>query len=117
MITRRAAAQLFATTAVAAALGATGAVPAFAADKVVKVGVDLSLTGADAQGATREKDAIQMAFDAANQANAVPGYTFERADAGRRHRDRRPVRSGPGGHQRRARWCPTAAWSPRSARR
>ena len=77
MITRRAAAQLLATTAVTAALGAAGAAPARAADKVVKIGVDLSLTGADAQGAIREKDGIQMAFDAANQANAVPGYTFE----------------------------------------
>jgi len=77
MITRRAAAQLLATTAVTAALGAAGAAPARAANKVVKIGVDLSLTGADAQGAIREKDGIQMAFDAANQANAVPGYTFE----------------------------------------
>ena len=77
MITRRAAAQLFATTAVTAALGAAGAGGPPAAAKVVKVGVDLSLTGADAQGATREKDAIQMAFDAANQGNAVPGYQFE----------------------------------------
>jgi branched-chain amino acid transport system substrate-binding protein len=74
MITRRAAAQLLATTALSAALGATSA---RAADKVVKIGVDLSLTGADAQGAIREKDAIQMAFDAANQGNAVPGVTFE----------------------------------------
>jgi len=77
MITRRAAAQLLATTAVTAALGAAGAAPARAANKVVKIGVDLSLTGADAQGAIREKDGIQMAFDAANQGNAVPGYTFE----------------------------------------
>src|SRR5208282_3551639 len=77
MITRRAAAQLFATTAVTAALGAAGAAPARAADKVVKIGVDLSLTGADSQGAIKVKDATQMAFDAANQGNAVPGYTFE----------------------------------------
>ena len=77
MITRRAAAQLFATTAMTAALGAAGAAPARAANKVVKIGVDLSLTGADAQGAIKDKDAIQMAFDAANQGNAVPGYTFE----------------------------------------
>jgi branched-chain amino acid transport system substrate-binding protein len=77
MITRRAAAQLFATTAVIAALGATGAGSAQAADKVVKIGVDLSLTGADSQGAIKVKDATQMAIDAANQGNAVPGYTFE----------------------------------------
>jgi branched-chain amino acid transport system substrate-binding protein len=77
MITRRAAAQLLATTAVTAALGATGAAPARAADKVVKIGLDASLTGADAQSAIKVKDATQMAIDAANQGNAVPGYTFE----------------------------------------
>jgi branched-chain amino acid transport system substrate-binding protein len=74
MITRRAAAQLFATTAAAAALGATGISVANAASKVVSVGVDLSLTGADAAGAIRVRNAVTMAFDAANQANAVPGY-------------------------------------------
>src|SRR5271157_1405679 len=77
MITRRAAAQLLATAAITAALGAAGAAPARADDKVVKIGVDLSLTGADSQGAIKVKDATQMAFDAANQGNAVPGYKFE----------------------------------------
>jgi len=42
-----------------------------------RFGLDESLTGTDAQSATREKDAMQMAFDAANQDNAVPGYRFE----------------------------------------
>ena len=74
MLTRRATAQLLATTAIAAALGG---VPAFAADKVVKIGIDLSLTGANSQGAGRVKNAIVMAFDAANQGNTVPGYKFE----------------------------------------
>src|SRR5450755_1772523 len=74
MLTRRATAQLLATTAVAAALGS---VPAFAADKVVKIGIDLSLTGADSQGAGRVKNAIVMAFDAANQGNAIAGYKFD----------------------------------------
>jgi len=77
MITRRAAAQLLATTAVTAALGAAGAAPARADNKVLKIGLDCSLTGADAQGAIKVRDATQMAFDAANQGNAVPGYTFE----------------------------------------
>jgi branched-chain amino acid transport system substrate-binding protein len=77
MITRRAAAQLLTTTAIAAAIGAAGAAPARAANKVVKIGLDCSLTGADSQGAIKVKDATQMAFDAANQGNAVPGYTFE----------------------------------------
>jgi branched-chain amino acid transport system substrate-binding protein len=74
MLTRRATAQLLATTAVATALGRA---TAFAADKVIKIGVDLSLTGADSLGASRVRNAIQMAFDAANQASAVPGYQFE----------------------------------------
>ncbi|HVC63123.1 MAG TPA: branched-chain amino acid ABC transporter substrate-binding protein [Acetobacteraceae bacterium] len=76
MITRRAAARLVAGTAFTSAF-ALGSKPGWAADKVVKVGVDLSLTGADAEDATLVKDGIVMAFDGANQGNAVPGYTFE----------------------------------------
>ena len=76
MITRRAAAQLFASTALAGTL-ALGGPAAYAADKVLKVGVDLSLTGADAESATRVRDGILMAFEAANQTNVVPGYKFQ----------------------------------------
>jgi branched-chain amino acid transport system substrate-binding protein len=76
MITRRAAARLLAGTAATAALGATIS-PVQAADKVIKIGVNLSLTGADAESATRVKDGIIMAVDAANKDKAVPGYTFE----------------------------------------
>jgi branched-chain amino acid transport system substrate-binding protein len=72
MITRRAAAQLLAGTAMTAALGAN----AFAANQVVTVGLDLSLTGADAESADRIKDGVVLALDAANQANTVPGYQF-----------------------------------------
>src|SRR6202789_4648079 len=62
-----------------AVVALAGAIPTAgnAADMVIKIGVDLSFTGADARGATLEKNAIQMAIDAANQGNAVPGYTFE----------------------------------------
>jgi branched-chain amino acid transport system substrate-binding protein len=74
MITRRAATGLLAATAVTAA---TGIDAAHAADKVIKIGVDLSLTGADAQAAIKVKDATQMAFDDANAKHVVPGYTFE----------------------------------------
>ena len=74
MLTRRQTAQIFITGAVAAV---TGGVSAQAADKVIKIGVDLSLTGADSQGAARLRNAIVMAFDGANQANAVPGHKFE----------------------------------------
>lgn len=76
MITRRAAARLAAGTAFTAAF-ALGSRPGWAADKVVGVGIDLSLTGADAEDAKRVLDGIQMAFDGANQGNAVPGYTFK----------------------------------------
>ena len=76
MITRRNATSLFAGTAVAAALG-SGLRPALAADKVIKIGADLSLTGADSESATRVKDGIIMAVDAANKDKVVPGYTFE----------------------------------------
>ena len=71
MITRRAAAQLLASTAAAAALGAG---PAAAAEKEVDVGIDLSLTGADADSAVRMRDGAQLAFDNANDAGSIPGY-------------------------------------------
>jgi branched-chain amino acid transport system substrate-binding protein len=76
MITRRSTGRLLAGTAVTAAFG-VGPRAVWAADKVIKVGADLSLTGADAEGATRVKYAIIMAIDAANKANSVPGYKFE----------------------------------------
>ncbi len=75
MITRRAAAQLFASAAAIATLGSAGT--ANAASKVLKVGVDLSLTGADAHSAKLMLDGAQLAFEDANKENAVPGYTFE----------------------------------------
>jgi branched-chain amino acid transport system substrate-binding protein len=76
MITRRAAARLVAGTAMTAVLGGVSQ-PGWAADKVVKIGVDLSLTGADAESAKRVLNGVILAFEAANQGNAVPGYKFE----------------------------------------
>jgi branched-chain amino acid transport system substrate-binding protein len=75
MITRRAAGQLLVSATAVAALGGVNT-KAYAANKVVKVGIDLSLTGADAEDAIRVEHAIQMAIDAANEGGAVPGYTF-----------------------------------------
>lgn len=75
MITRRAAARLAAGSAFTAAF-ALGSRPGWAADKIVTVGVDLSLTGADAEDAQRVLDGVKLAFDGANQGNAVPGYQF-----------------------------------------
>jgi branched-chain amino acid transport system substrate-binding protein len=74
MLTRRATAQLLATTAMAAALGS---VPGFAADKVVKVGLDLSLTGADAESAGRIKNGALMAFEQINAKHEIPGHTLD----------------------------------------
>ncbi|MGH3635929.1 MAG: branched-chain amino acid ABC transporter substrate-binding protein [Acetobacteraceae bacterium] len=74
MITRRATAQLLASVAAAAALGGESAAAA-ATGKVVDVGIDLSLTGADADSAVRMRDGAQLAFDNANDAGSIPGYT------------------------------------------
>ena len=73
MLTRRQTAQAALAAAAAAAFGT----PAFAADKVVKIGMDLSLTGADSEGAVRVRNGIMMAIDGANQGNGVPGVRFE----------------------------------------
>ena len=74
MLTRRAAAQLLATTAVAVTFGG---VSAHAEDKVIKVGLDLSLTGADAESANRIKDGALMAFEEINAKHVIPGYRIE----------------------------------------
>ncbi len=74
MISRRNAIQTAAVLAATAAMGPRGA---RAADKVVKVGVNLSFTGADAENAARIGNGAVMAFEEANAAKAVPGYTFQ----------------------------------------
>jgi branched-chain amino acid transport system substrate-binding protein len=74
MLTRRAAAQLLATTAVAATFGSLAA---HAEDKVIKVGLDLSLTGADAESAARIKNGALMAFEEINAKHEIPGYRIE----------------------------------------
>jgi branched-chain amino acid transport system substrate-binding protein len=73
MLTRREAALSFVVATATATLG----LPARAADKIIKVGMDLSLTGADAEGAIRIRNGIMMAIDAANEANGIPGYKIE----------------------------------------
>ena len=70
MITRRTA-----LTATAATLLASRA--ALAADKVIKVGIDLSFTGADGTNAVRIGNGAILAFEDANAAKAVKGYTFQ----------------------------------------
>ena len=71
-----------------------------AADTVIKVALNLSLTGADAESAARIKNGALMAFDEINDRHEIPGYTDRPADPRRRHRDGRPVRPGTGGDQR-----------------
>jgi branched-chain amino acid transport system substrate-binding protein len=48
-----------------------------AADQVVKVAIELPLTGFVAQGAERIKDAAILAFEEANASRAVPGTRIE----------------------------------------
>jgi len=74
MLTRRAAAQLLATTALAAA---SGGVAAQTADKVIRVGLNLSFTGADAESANRIKNGALMAFDEINAKHEIPGYKLD----------------------------------------
>jgi branched-chain amino acid transport system substrate-binding protein len=73
MVTRRDAALACIAVVAAAMIGT----PAIAADKVVKIGMDLSLTGADSEGAIRIRNGIMMAIDDANEANGIPGYKIE----------------------------------------
>ncbi|HUI34480.1 MAG TPA: branched-chain amino acid ABC transporter substrate-binding protein [Stellaceae bacterium] len=47
---------------------------AFAADKEVTIGINLPLTGADAQAALKIKQGAQMAFDEANAGGGIAGY-------------------------------------------
>jgi branched-chain amino acid transport system substrate-binding protein len=60
--------------AVAAIAVVGGCTAAFAQQKVVKVGITLALTGADAEDATLMKNGAMMAFDEANTDGGVAGY-------------------------------------------
>lgn len=73
MLTRREAAQALIAATAAATLGKT----ALAADKVVKIAMDLSLTGADSEGAQRIKNGFMMAIDGSNEGNGIPGIRLE----------------------------------------
>ena len=64
-------------TMTAVAVAALGARPGLAADKVVKIGVNLSFTGGDAEDAARIGNGAVLAFEEANAAHAVPDYTFQ----------------------------------------
>jgi branched-chain amino acid transport system substrate-binding protein len=70
-ITRRTAVRGAAGLAAAAAFNLR---PVWAADKSVTVGVNLSLTGADAESAKRIENGALMAFDEVNTKGGVNGY-------------------------------------------
>ena len=72
MMTRRSAVGLLAGTALVSTLGG-----ARAADKVVKIGLNFSLTGGDAESAARMRDGALMAIDEANAKGTVKGYKLE----------------------------------------
>ena len=74
MISRRMTFKAAAWIAAAASLGSKAA---WAADKVLKIGINLSFTGADAEGAARIGNGAIIAFEEANAAHAVKGYTFQ----------------------------------------
>ncbi len=75
MLTRRSTFKAAAGIAAAASFGVSQS--AHAADKVIKVGLNLSYTGADALGAQRIANGAQMAFDDANRKKTVKGYVFQ----------------------------------------
>ncbi len=54
-----------------------GLAPAQAAEKSVTIGIDLPLTGADAESATRIKYGAEMAIDEANAKGGVAGYKID----------------------------------------
>jgi branched-chain amino acid transport system substrate-binding protein len=75
MITRRSAASLIAGTALGAALGLPTI--AEADDKVIVIGINLPITGADAAGAKRIMNGALLGIQQANDSSAVPGYTLK----------------------------------------
>ena len=74
MISRRSTFKIAAGAAAAATLTTE---QALAADKVLKIGINLSFTGADAESAARIANGGVLAFDEANAAHTVKGYTFQ----------------------------------------
>jgi branched-chain amino acid transport system substrate-binding protein len=76
MLSRRLLAQRFVISAIVAC-NVIGIEKARAADTVVKVGINLSFTGADAESATRIKNGAVLAFEDANAAHTIPGTTID----------------------------------------
>src|SRR5260221_189009 len=51
-----------------------GPTPAWAQEKSVTIGIELPLTGADADSATRIKNGVMMGIDTINAAGGAAGY-------------------------------------------
>src|SRR5271169_4555502 len=76
MLTRRSLLISLSTTALVGVLaGRSG--PGFAADKTIKIGINLPFTGADAHDAELIKDGALLAIDEANAAGGVAGYKID----------------------------------------
>jgi branched-chain amino acid transport system substrate-binding protein len=71
LFTRR---SVFRLSGASAAAGLHGSTSVFAADKSVTIGIDLSLTGADAETAVRIRDGFDLAIDEANAKGGADGY-------------------------------------------
>ena len=74
LFTRR---SVFRLTGASAAAGLLGSTSVFAAGKSVTIGIDLSLTGADAETAVRIKDGFDLAIDEANAKGGADGYHLD----------------------------------------
>ncbi len=74
MISRR---STFKAAAGAVAAATLNGRAALAEDKVLKIGINLSFTGADAESAARIGNGAVIAFEEANAAHTVKGYTFQ----------------------------------------
>jgi branched-chain amino acid transport system substrate-binding protein len=74
MLTRRNAGKLLVATAASGILAETASAPVLAAEKPVKIGITLPLTGTDALDAKLVNQGFQMAIEEANDKQDVPGY-------------------------------------------
>ena len=76
MLSRRSLLISLSTTALVGVFaGRSG--PSFAADKTIKIGINLPFTGADAHDAELIKDGATLAIDEANAAGGVAGYKID----------------------------------------
>jgi branched-chain amino acid transport system substrate-binding protein len=76
MLSRRSVLISLSTTALVGTLAGRGA-PSFAADKSIKIGLNLPFTGADAHDAELIKDGAMLAIDEANDAGGIGGYKID----------------------------------------